>query len=339
MQLEQIESTIETQAKKYNFSGTVLVKHHDKELAKANYGYANKAEEWPNEDNTRYGIASGCKLFTAIAVCQIVEQGKLSFESKLVDFLDQARFPLFNADITVHQLLTHSSGIPDYFDEDIMDDFEELWKTMPMYTLRRLENFVPLFRDLPMMFNPGERFHYNNAGYIVLGLLVEALSGMTFSDYVEQHIFKPCGMEHSGYFSMDALPANCAIGYIEEEDGSWRSNIYSLPVKGGSDGGAFVTAQDMQLLWQGLKNHTLLNPSITSLLLTPHIQEDTDEHYGYGVWITLREGEVFKYHLMGFDPGVSFRSAVYPSCNVTVSVLCNESRGASRIFKCIEDCL
>lgn len=339
MQLEQIELCIETQAKKCDFSGTVLAKHHDKEIAKSNHGYANKAEERANQDNTRYGIASGCKLFTSIAVCQLVEQGKLSFESRLVDCLDKSMFPLFSVDITVHQLLTHSSGIPDYFDEAIMDDFEELWKTIPMYTLRRLENFVPLFRDLPMMFSPGERFHYNNAGFIVLGLLVEELSGMIFTDYVEKYIFKPCGMEHSGYFSMDALPANCAIGYIEEEDGSWRSNIYSLPVKGGSDGGAFVTAQDMQLLWQGLLNHTLLNPSITSLLLTPHIQEDVDEHYGYGVWITMREGVVFKYHLMGFDPGVSFRSAVYPGYDVTVSVLCNESRGASLIFQTIEGCL
>lgn len=339
MQLEHIEGYIETEAKNRAFSGSVLVKQHNIEITKSNYGYANKAEERANQDNTRFGIASGCKLFTAIAICQLVEQGKLSFESRLVDVLKKTKFPLFSTDITVHHLLIHSSGIPDYFDEEIMNGFEELWKVRPMYTLRRLEDFVPMFQKLPMMWSPGESFHYNNAGYIVLGLLVEELSGKTFTDYVELHIFKPCGMEHSGYFTLDALPANCAMGYIKEEDGSWRTNIYSIPIKGGPDGGAFVTAPDMQLLWQGLLNHTLLSPALTSLLLKPHIHEDAEEYYGYGIWITLREGGVFKYHLMGSDPGVSFRSAVYPGCDVTLIVLCNESRGAFGINKVVEECL
>lgn len=260
----------------------------------------------------------------------------ISFESRLSDYLKKEEFPLFSSEITIHQLLTHNSGIPDYFDETIMDDFEELWKTQPMYTLRQLEDFVPMFRNLPMMWTPGERFHYNNAGYIVLGLLVEDLSGMSFSDYVELHIFKPCGMEQSGYFTLDALPANCALGYIEEENGSWRSNIYSIPVKGGADGGAFVTAADMQLFWNGLMNHTLLSPVLTSLLLTPHIHVDGEGYYGYGVWITLREEKVFKFHIMGYDPGVSFRSAIYPASGETVVVLCNTSSGASQIFNLID---
>lgn len=338
MQLEQMESYIDTEAEKRAFSGTVLVKQHNTEIAKSNYGYANKAEKRANQENTRFGIASGCKIFTAIAICQLVDQGKVSFGSRLVDVLNKTKFPYFSTDITVHHLLTHSSGIPDYFDEEVMDDFEELWKVTPMYTLRRLEDFIPLFQNLPMKSRPGERFHYNNAGYIVLGLLVEELSGMTFTEYVELHIFKPCGMEHSGYFSLDALPANCAMGYIDE-NGSWRTNIYSLPVKGGADGGAFVTAPDMHLLWQNLLNHTLLSPALTSLLLTPHIREEAEVYYGYGVWITLKEGTVFKYHLMGSDPGVSFRSAFYPGCDVTVVILCNESRGAFGIQQVIEECL
>lgn len=334
--MNPLESYIETEAKQNDFSGVVLVKQHDKEITSSCYGYANKSDIRENNIYTRFGIASGCKIFTAIAICQLVEQGLISFESRLSDYLKKVECPLFSPEITVHQLLTHSSGIPDYFDETIMDDFEELWKTQPMYTLRQLEDFVSMFRNLPMMWPPGERFHYNNAGYILLGLLVEELSGMSFSDYVELHIFKPCGMEQSGYFMLDALPANCALGYIEEVNGSWRTNIYSIPVKGGADGGAFVSAPDMQLFWNGLMNHALLSPVLTSLLLTPHIHVDGEGYYGYGVWITLREEKVFKFHIMGYDPGVSFRSAIYPASGETVVVMCNTGSGASQIFNVID---
>lgn len=333
--MSQLYNYIENEVEQTPFSGTVLVKQHHTEIAKGWYGYANKSEQRDNHRNTRFGIASGCKIFTAIAVCQLVERGILSFDSKLSHYLKKVEFPFFNLDITIHQLLTHNSGIPDYFDEDIMDDFEELWKATPMYTLRQLEDFVPMFRELPMLASPGERFHYNNAGYIVLGLLVEELSGISFTDYVELHIFKPCGMEQSGYFSLDALPANCAYGYIEDENGGWRTNIYSIPVKGGADGGAFVTAPDMLLFWSGLMNHKLLSPELTSILLTPHIHVGGEGYYGYGVWITLRE-EVFKYHLMGFDPGVSFRSAYYPASGVTVVVMCNTGSGAAQVFNDID---
>ncbi|AIQ59651.1 penicillin-binding protein [Paenibacillus borealis] len=318
------------------FSGAVLVTQHDQTLAAAAYGQANVAEERINQLNTRFGIASGSKLFTAIAICQLVEQGKLSFDGKVLEVLDKLKFPLFSPEITVHQLLTHSSGIPDYFDEEVMEDFAALWKDIPMYTLRRPGDFLPLFAALPMKFTPGEHFHYNNAGYIMLGLLVEAVSGMSFTDYVEQHIFRPCGMQDSGYFALDALPANVALGYIDSENGQSISNIYSIPVVGGGDGGAFVTAADMQKLWTCLLGHKLLQPETTILLLTPHIQEDEDTYYGYGVWIRVRNGVVLKYHVMGSDPGISFRSAVYPASGVNFTALCNRSRGAYRLMQVVE---
>ncbi|WNS44394.1 serine hydrolase [Paenibacillus sp. MMS20-IR301] len=333
---EQLNQAIDNEARSTGFSGAVSVTRKEQALTARAYGYANLAEERLNQFNTRFGIASGCKLFTAVAVCQLVEQGKLSFDSKVLTVLQDYEFPRFSPEITVHQLLTHSSGIPDYFDEEVMDDFAALWKETPMYTLRRPADFLPLFAALPMKFTPGERFHYNNAGYIMLGLLVEAVSGMKFTDYVEQQIFRPCGMTDSGYFAQDALPANTALGYTENEHGETINNVYSLPVVGGPDGGAFVTAADMQRLWIGLFWHTLLLPATTELLLTPHIREDEDSYYGYGVWIQVRNGKVIKYHVMGSDPGVSFRSAVYPASGVTFTALCNRSRGAYRMMQVLE---
>lgn len=118
-------SRIEHIQEKSPFSGTLLMHKKDAVLADYSYGFANRAEQLNNHAGTRYGIASGCKIFTSIAICQLVEEGKLSLDSKLHECLDES-FPYFDKNITVHHLLTHTSGVPDYFDEDVMDDFEQL---------------------------------------------------------------------------------------------------------------------------------------------------------------------------------------------------------------------
>jgi CubicO group peptidase (beta-lactamase class C family) len=322
-----------------DFSGAVLVVDKDKVLAEQKFGYANRSDQIENNSATRFGIASGCKLFTAIAICQLVEQGKISFDSKLTDCLD-IEFKHFDEEVTVHHLLTHTSGIPDYFDEDVMDNFEELWVANPMYHIRRLKDFLPLFQDEPMKAKIGESFHYNNAGYILLGLIVEQASGLEFSDYIQTHIFNKANMESSGYFAFDSLPPNTALGYIDKPDGTWKTNIYSLPVKGGSDGGAFVTANDLAKLWTALMNDQLLNETYTKKLLSTHTQVNESGYYGYGIWIKkTTENNILKYHIMGYDPGVSFHSAYYPDLSIHVVVCSNKSDGAFDMMSGIEEFL
>ncbi|MBU5594839.1 beta-lactamase family protein [Amphibacillus sp. MSJ-3] len=321
--------------KKNHFSGTIFVKTTQGVLVDGSYGYANRSERLENNSSTRYGIASGCKLFTAIAICQLIEQGKLSFDAKLRDCLEYD-FPNFDKEITVHHLLTHTSGIPDYFDEEEMDDFEQLWMMMPMYHIRQLEDFLPLFQKAPMKLALAERFHYNNAGYILLGLIIERVYRDSFSNYVEEHIFKRAGMDRSGYFEFDQLPDNTAQGYINLSDGKWKTNIYSLPVKGGSDGGAFVTVSDMAKLWDCLMRHQLLGKAYTQRLLQDQVRVNGDSYYGYGVWIEKKNDVIVKYHIMGYDPGVSFHSAFYPETETSIVVCSNESEGAYEIFQELE---
>jgi CubicO group peptidase (beta-lactamase class C family) len=321
---------------KVNFSGSILVKENNDILTELSYGYANRSEQIKNSTHTRYGIASGCKLFTSIAICQLVEAGKLSFETKLEDCLD-VHFPNFDKDITIHHLLTHTAGIPDYFDEDVMNDFEELWVKNPMYLIRTLDDFLPLFRNQPMKLKVGERFHYNNAGYILLGLIVEEVSQLEFSVYIEENIFKKADMGNSGYFELDSLPKHTAHGYIDLPNGKWKTNIYSLPVKGGSDGGAFVTVNDMANLWDSLLNYQLLNEEHTNKLLTPYVRtNDKNGFYGYGVWIEKNDKEISKFHIMGYDPGVSFHSAFYPKTSIKTVICSNKSQGAFNIMREIE---
>jgi len=312
-----------------DFSGAVLWKKENPWMAAK--GFADRANERPNAIDTRFGIASGCKIFTAVAICQLAEEGKLTFEDRLSALLPEI-FP--NFDVTIHQLLTHTSGIPDYFDEETMEDFEELWIQHPMYLMKTGMDFVPLFKDAPMMFEPGAKFHYNNAGFVALGLVVENISGKAFTDYVEEQIFARAGMSASGYFRMDQLPAQTAFGYIEEGS-SWRTNQYALPIKGGADGGAYVTAEDMASFWDQLMGAGLLSKEMTERMLTPHAG-DEDGEYGYGVWIDRQDSEVKKFHVMGYDPGVSFHSAYYPEDRSTLTVLSNKSKGAYAVVKLIE---
>lgn len=321
--------------KEIGFSGSLMVKQKGEIHAQSSFGYANRADKIENAAATRYGIASGCKIFTSVAICQLVEEGKLSFDTKLKECLD-IPFPKFDKNITIHHLLTHTSGIPDYFDEETMTDYEELWIDRPMYHMRRLHDFLPLFQHAQMKYSPGEKFHYNNAGFIVLGLIIEKVSGLLFKDYVQKHVFEKARMAHSGYFALDSLPEKTAIGYIEHEDGTWKTNMYSLPIQGGSDGGAFVTVGDMLKFWDALMNNVLLSESLTKTLLTTHVQEEADDFYGYGVWMKKKGDTILKYHVMGYDPGISFHSAFYPEMDAQLAVCANISSGAYKIMNEIE---
>ncbi|WP_223637189.1 serine hydrolase [Planococcus sp. 4-30] len=329
-QQEKPANPIMDRMEEIDFSGVAYLQK--KETWTAARGFANRADERPNAVDTRFGIASGSKLFTAVAVCQLVERGELAFDDKLSELLPQA-FP--NFEVTVHQLLTHTSGIPDYFDEQVMDDFEDLWRQHPMYLMQAASDFIPLFKDQPPMFEPGERFHYNNAGFIALGLIVERVTGKEFAEVVEERIFAPAKMQNSGYFRLDRLPSQTAFGYIEEE-GTWRTNQYAIPIRGGADGGAYVTANDMANFWRSLMDGTLLAKEIVDKMLQIHASGE-DGAYGYGIWIQQGKDDILKYHVMGYDPGVSFHSAFYPADGSVLTVLSNKGTGAHEITGIIEE--
>lgn len=322
--------------KHQNFSGVVFVQEKGNIVFQSGFGYANKSELIKNTIDTRFGIASGCKLFTSIAICQLVEKGIISFDTCLKDCVDIA-FPNFDPNITVRHLLTHSSGIPDYFDEEVMDDFSELWKNRPMYHIRGPKDFLPMFQDGNMEFTPGEKFKYNNAGFIVLGLIIEKNTGMKFTEYVQKNIFETCGMTDSGYFRLDQLPKGTACGYIKDESGNWRTNIYSLPIIGGPDGGAFTTAKDLSKLWEGIFDYKVLSKESTDEMLKPHIQVNGSFYYGYGIWMISEENDIFKYYVMGEDPGVSMMSSVYSKRNAQVTILGNTEFGTWDIAREIQD--
>ncbi len=297
-------------------------------------GFAHRSYRISNTETTRFGIASGAKLFTAVAILRLVEAGKVALDERVATILPDIGIDLDG--VTVHHLLTHTSGIGDYFDEATMTDFEEVFQDFPMYRLRRPIDFLPLFQDQKRLFIAGERFHYNNAGYILLGLVIEQLTKQPFADYVTNELFARAQMTQSGYFRLDSLPADTAIGHIENEDGTWRTNHYALPIIGGPDGGAFLTASDMERFWRSLLTHQLLSESMTTQLFHPHVKVNDIASYGYGVWLKRLDASHEKWHIMGYDPGVSFHSAYYPQSNTIVTVLSNTSDGAYALVQAIE---
>jgi len=282
-------------------------------------------------------MASGSKTFTAVAVCQLVERGCFDFDTALRDCLD-IEFPHFDPKVTVHHLLTHTSGIPDYFDEELMDDFEALWLERSCYSMRGPKDFLPMFQSEPMKLPPGERFSYSNAGFIVLGLLIEQHSGMSFADYVSQNVLERAGMADSAYFAADRLPGRTALSYIVEED-SWRTNIYAVPIIGQPDGGAYTTAPDMARFWDTLAEGRLLEPALVERMLTAHASAKSkdDLYYGYGVWIEKRGDTLERFYALGCDPGVTFISAVFPGKNLQATVIGNSDDAGWAVWHALEE--
>lgn len=338
MNTENIQKKLMEVQKNCAFSGVYYAKSKNEVLTGSN-GFRNRAEKLENQLDTRFAIASGCKLFTAAAIAKLVEMGLISFDTKLQDCGVIEDFPQFAKGITVHHLLTHTSGIPDYFDEEKMEDYEQLWETLPMYAIRSPKDFLPLFQYEKMRGNPGRSFQYNNSGYILLGLIVEQIANCDFTSFVEKNIFQAADMRDSGYFAMDCLPGKTALGYIEQPNGKWKTNIYSLPAKGGSDGGAYVTATDMAKFWDALMRYQLLSKEITEQLLKPRVRVGREGNifYGYCGYMELDNDEaVIKYIQMGYDPGVNFRGVYYPYAEKTIVVCSNKSDGAYELLKEIE---
>jgi CubicO group peptidase (beta-lactamase class C family) len=334
--VRMLEEAIAAQHGRLPFSGVIFLREREEILFAQGYGMANQAEQIPNTVDTRLGMASGAKTFTSVAICQFVERGRITFDTRLKDCLD-IPLPSFDVGVTLHHLLTHSAGIPDYFDEAILDDYEALWHERPMYAFRTPGDFLPLFANGTMKFEPGMQWAYNNAGFILLGLVVEQLAGVPFSEYVEKHIFQACGMTSSGYFPMDRLPGQTAQGYIPADEGGWRTNIYALPIVGGPDGGAFTTVHDLARFWDALMGCRLLNRETAARMLTPYwrTNPNKESYYGYGLWMSQEKGRPRVYYMLGEDPGVSFFSSVHPAEQIQFSLMGNRVAPAKAMFDCI----
>lgn len=299
------------------FRGCIQIAVHGRTVFEKACGYADLPNRIPNDSSTKFATASAGKVFVAAGILQLIEKGKLNFNDTIGDMLD---FDLkaIDRNITIKELLTHTSGIPDYFDESVMEDYEDLWRDFPNYKIRSNRDLLPLFLEKPMTYPHGSRFQYNNTGFVVLAIIMESITGAVFDEWLEDHIFAPCGMTSTGYYELDRLPAKCASNYIcIAQDQTYRTNIFSVDAKGTGAGGAFTTVGDIRRFWDHLMSGRLLSPEMTADMIRNH--SGGAQCYGYGVWLKKQNG-VYSPYIQGSDPGVSFISS-YRKENETVITL------------------
>ncbi|MFA5309228.1 MAG: serine hydrolase domain-containing protein [Dehalococcoidales bacterium] len=311
-----------------SFSGVAAIHRGGKALYREAFGDADRANKRKNTVTTRFAIASGTKLFTALGIGALIDAGKLSLESTVRDIF-QKDFSYIDSKATVAQLLTHSSGIYDYYDEDWDIDSENFFVDIPWYKLETPTDYLPLFAGKRPKYSPGERFSYSNGGFILLGVIIEHITGRLYRDFIRESVFAPAGMNDSGYYAFNRLPENTAYGY-KKNGGTGETNIYSLPIRGASDGGAFTTAPDLLKLWKALFGNKILSKNLTKAFLTPHITVDAPVAYGCGIYISRYSG-MDMYFIVGGDAGVGFDSRYIPEKDLQINIISNITDGEETI--------
>ncbi len=251
-------------------------------------GWASRTYRRRNAPETTFGVASVSKLFTSLAVGRLVAAGRLALADTVLPFVRDL-LPALDPRIEVgHLLWPTPPGMGDYFHEEVEgSNYADLWRDRPCHRYVEPSDFVPLFRDDPQAFAPGERFSYNNAAFIVLGLIVEAVTGERFADVARREVVEAAGMTGSGYWRLDELPPGCATGYVAGPAGP-RSNIYSIPVASGPDGGVFTNLADLDLLWEALLSGRLLGTAVTEAWTAPVAERGPRSMSCRGFFLTRR---------------------------------------------------
>ncbi|CAN5301989.1 serine hydrolase domain-containing protein [soil metagenome] len=332
--MSRLEPQIDAIAAETGFAGVVRVDDAGGvRLAKA-YGLAHRGYRIPNTVDTRFGIASGSKALTALAVVSLIEDGVLELGTTARSVLG-ADLPLIGADVTVEHLLAHRSGIGDYLDEDQIGDISDYLMPVGVHELATTEQFVRVLDGYPTKFAPDEQFSYCNGGYVVLALIAERCGGATYHDLVRQRVCRPAGMDRTDFLRTDELGADAARGYLSV-DGP-RTNIFHLPVVATGDGGAYSTAADIHALWTALYAGTIVAPSWFAEMVRPRSYCPSESlRYGLGFWLHESGDAVI---LEGWDAGVSSRTVHDPIAHRTYTVLSNTSEGAWPIARRLDELL
>ena len=331
-----LDEYIEQRVAKDLFSGVVLITQGESRLFARAFGDASRTWHVPNTLDTRFDTASITKLFTAVSILQLIDQGQLTLDTSVIGRLG-LEGTLISPEVTVFHLLTHTSGIGDDADEEAGERYEDLWITKPNYSIGETRDFLPQFVQKPANFAPGQGCRYCNCGYVLLGLLIESITGMPYRDYVCANVLARAGMTDSGFFRLDRIHPNVAEGSdpIRDESGGiviWKKNIYSFPTVGSPDSGAYVTAADLDRFLRAVKAGGLLSAEMTRAFLTPQVRhrsrDSWTEMYGYGLWFYVNQGgQVVFFEKEGVNPGISGLIRHYPTHDLSVVLLSNMADG------------
>jgi CubicO group peptidase (beta-lactamase class C family) len=296
------------------FSGAALLARDGKVIYKKAFGMANKDFNAPNRIDTKFNLGSMNKMFTSVAIAQLVERGKLSFDDPLAKFLPE--FPNKEAaeKIRIKHLLCHTAGLGSYFNKQFMESSRARFRTT--------NDFMELAKDEKLAFEPGTSWRYSNTGMLVLGAVIEKATGQSYYDYIRENIYKPAGMINSDCYDLDRVNPNLAVGYEKDftDNGvRFRNNIFSHVIRGGAAGGGYSTVEDLMRFDVALRSNKLVGAEYVKLLLSPK-PELKSPNYGYGFSID-QENQIAG-HGGGFE-GISSNLDMFLNSGYTAVVLSN----------------
>lgn len=330
----ELLSLFEEYYEKHNFAGAGLIKQGNEVIFAQAYGLAHRGFKVPNQMNTMFDTASVTKLFTAVAILQLVDQGNIKLEDRITDIVDLTGTKI-PTDVTISHLLTHTSGIADDADEELGEIYEDLFISKPNYSIRNCIDFIPQFAYKEPKFKAGTNVSYNNCAFVLLGLAIEAVTHVSYREFVTHNIFRSCGMNSTSFISKDDSNVPVAEGYDatynENNKLEWRKNIYSFPPIGTSDGGAFTTVGDLDLFMRALANGELLSTELTQEIMKPQSTIAREFEWGkiingYGFHFTYDlSGKLIRMYKDGSNAGVAAMLAYYPEIDTTSTILGNQT--------------
>ena len=303
-----------------SFSGAVLLAHCDSVLLEVYAGPADRARSRRVGPHTRFRIASMTKMFTGIAVMQLATAGRLA-PSDTISRLVSALPPTPFNRITIDQLLTHTSGLGSIWTPTFFAKGPAAFRTTADY--------LPLFAREPLLFEPGTRWAYSNAGYVLLGLAIEQASGERYVDYVRRHIYAPAGVSDERADEIDRVEPDRAIAYTRAGGRRWRSAEDLGLRRMMPAGGAVISARDLHRFALALLRYQLLEPATTASIMTGRVEYRPGARYGYGFANELVGGRRIVFHDGGAD-GISANLDLIPERGLIAIVLANMDPPASR---------
>jgi D-alanyl-D-alanine carboxypeptidase len=323
-----IERNVARRAAQDRFSGVVLVACGEHVLLHQAYGLADKNHSVANRLDTKFNLGSMPKMFTSVAIAQLVAAGKLSYTDTLADVLPD--YPNVQAaqTITIDHLLTHRAGLRGLFDQPHYDRRARY---------RASAAFSPVFAQQPLLFAPGTEASYSNEGYIVLGAVIERLTGQSYQDYIREQIFQPLGMRDTDNYALDEVVPNLAVGYLRDDlddplgiEGR-RPNHMFLSWRGNACGGAYATALDLLRFVLALRNGSLLSARTLELVTSPKVNLGPTRQYGYGFNSQSYQGQEVRGHSGGgSSSGINADLEMFWNSSYTVIVLGNHDAPAAQ---------
>lgn len=320
--LAAVRKKLEQDAAAGRFAGAVLVAHKGKPVLNEAYGFADREQKVPNTLETRFRIGSMNKMFTAVAILQLVQSGKVVLSDPLGKYLPEYPNKDVAAKVTIHELLTHTGGTGDIFGPEFDAHRMEL---------RTLEDYVKLYGNRKLEFEPGSRWEYSNYGFILLGVVVEKVSGQSYYDYLREHIYTPAGMTATGSEPEDKNVSNRSVGYTKMGGSpQWKPNTDMLPYRGTSAGGGYSTVGDLLKFANALQQHKLLDAHYTELLTQGKVDTFVGR-YAYGFEDQTING-IRCFGHGGGAPGMNGDLEICPGPDYIVAVLANmDPPSASRV--------